>query len=213
MAAPAAGLVEMEVRMCLGVVLICLTFVITRLPWVVDKATESAEKQFGSSTVYGKSNRAANLMCKHLLALVHNVVEEGEMLGVEFAGDEVGEVADLNQNLTKRADERAGGASRVVGAHLCLDGLKFLGLYLVFGSNRGENLVAKNIAMREQGHGNQKEATPVGVALTIACGSLNAWTPPPPLILARSLVLYSPSVCFPGSDQASGKLKSGARPE
>ena len=59
---------------------------------------------------------------KHLLALVHSAVEQGEVLGVDFAGDEVGEVADLHQNLTKRADDKAGNASRVVGVHLCLDG-------------------------------------------------------------------------------------------
>ena len=35
-AAPAAGLVEMEVRMWLGVVFICLAFVSTRLPWVLN---------------------------------------------------------------------------------------------------------------------------------------------------------------------------------
>ena len=51
-AAPAAGLVEMEVLMCLGVVLICLACVITRLPWVLDKVTASVEKQFGPSAVY-----------------------------------------------------------------------------------------------------------------------------------------------------------------
>ena len=59
MAAPAAGLVEMEVPMCLGVVLICLACVSTRLPWVLDKATAPVEKQFGLSAVHGKSNRAA----------------------------------------------------------------------------------------------------------------------------------------------------------
>ena len=41
-----------------------------------------------------------------------------EMLRVEFAGDEV----DLNRNLTKRADDKAGNAPRVVGVNLCLDG-------------------------------------------------------------------------------------------
>ena len=68
-AAPAAGLVEMEVLVCLGVVLICLACVSTRLPWVLDKATASVEKQFGPSAVGGKSNRAAGPLCKHLLAL------------------------------------------------------------------------------------------------------------------------------------------------
>ena len=42
-AAPAAGLVEMEVLVCLGAVLICLACVITRLPWVLDKVTASIE--------------------------------------------------------------------------------------------------------------------------------------------------------------------------
>ena len=41
MAAPAAGLVEMKVPMCLGVALICLACVRTRLPWVLDKVTAS----------------------------------------------------------------------------------------------------------------------------------------------------------------------------
>ena len=43
-AAPAAGLVEMEVAMWLGVVLICLACVSARLPWVLDKATAYFEK-------------------------------------------------------------------------------------------------------------------------------------------------------------------------
>ena len=45
-AASVAGLVEMEVLMCLGVVLICLTCVRPRLPWVLDKVTASVEKHF-----------------------------------------------------------------------------------------------------------------------------------------------------------------------
>ena len=89
-AAPAAGLVEMDVLACLRVVLICLARVSTRLPWVLDKVTASVKKEFGPSAVYGKSNRAADLLCGHLLALVHSAVEKGEVLGVEFAGDEVG---------------------------------------------------------------------------------------------------------------------------
>ena len=44
------------------------------------------------------------------------------MLGVEFADDEVGVVADLHRNVTKRVDDKAGNASRVVGVYLCLDG-------------------------------------------------------------------------------------------
>ena len=87
-AAPAAGQGEMEVLMCLGVVLICLACVCTRLPWVLDKVATSVEKQFGPSAVYGKSNRAADSLCTPLFALVHSVVEEGEVLGVEFAGDD-----------------------------------------------------------------------------------------------------------------------------
>ena len=113
MAAPAAGLVEIEVPVCLSAVLICLACVSTRLPWVLDKVTESLEKQFGPSAVYGKSNRAADPLCKHLLALVHSAVEEGEVLGVQFAGDEVGKVADLHRTLTKRADDKAGNAPKI----------------------------------------------------------------------------------------------------
>ena len=37
-ATPAAGLVEMKVSVCLGVVLICLACVSTRLPGVLEKA-------------------------------------------------------------------------------------------------------------------------------------------------------------------------------
>ena len=116
------SLVEILVLMCFGAVLICLACVSTRLPWVLDKATASVEKQFGPSAVYGKSNRAADPLCNHLLALVHSAVEEGEVLGVESAGDEVGEVADLHRNLTKRADDKPENASRAVGVHLCPDG-------------------------------------------------------------------------------------------
>ena len=50
-AAPAADLVEMKVPMCLGVVLVCLACVSTRLPWVLEKVTAPAERQFGSSAV------------------------------------------------------------------------------------------------------------------------------------------------------------------
>ena len=100
-AAPAAGLVEMEVLIRLGVVHTCLACVSTRLPMVLDKVPASFEKPFGQSAVYGKPIRAADPLCKHLLALVLSVVEEGEVLGVEFAGDEAGEVADLNRNLIK----------------------------------------------------------------------------------------------------------------
>ena len=40
---------------------------------------------------------------------------------VSSQANEVGEVADLHLNLFKRADDKAGNASRVVGVHLCLD--------------------------------------------------------------------------------------------
>ena len=96
-AAPATGLVEIKVLVCLGVALICLACVSTRLPWVLDKIATSVEKQLGPSAVYGKSNRAADLLCEHLLALAHSAVEEGEVLSAEFAGDEAGEVADLHR--------------------------------------------------------------------------------------------------------------------
>ena len=52
-AAPAAGLVEMEVPMRLGVVLIYLACVRARLPWVLGKVTASVEKVLGPSAVYG----------------------------------------------------------------------------------------------------------------------------------------------------------------
>ena len=51
-AAPTAGLVEMEVLVCLGVVLICLACVSTRLPWVLNKVTASVEKEFGPSSIH-----------------------------------------------------------------------------------------------------------------------------------------------------------------
>ena len=46
-AAPAAGQVEMEVLMCLGVVFICFACVGTRLSWVHDGVIAPAEKKFG----------------------------------------------------------------------------------------------------------------------------------------------------------------------
>ena len=55
-ATPAAGLMETKILVFLGAVLICLACVSTRLPWVLDKVAASAEKQFGPSAVYGKSN-------------------------------------------------------------------------------------------------------------------------------------------------------------
>ena len=66
-AAPAAGQVKMKVSMCPGAVLIYPVCVSTRLPWDLDKAVASVEKQFGPSAVYGKSNQAADPLCKHLL--------------------------------------------------------------------------------------------------------------------------------------------------
>ena len=47
-ATPAADLVKMKVLVCLGVVLICLACVSTRLSWVLDKVATSVEKQFGN---------------------------------------------------------------------------------------------------------------------------------------------------------------------
>ena len=51
-------------------------------------------------------------MCEHLFALVYSAVEEGELLGVEFAGGKVGEVADLHRNFFECADDEAGNAPR-----------------------------------------------------------------------------------------------------
>ena len=92
-----------------GVPFLCVS---TRLPWALGKVAASVEKQFGPSAEYSKFNRAADLLCNYLLALVHGAVEEGEVLGVEFAGDEVGEVAGLHQSPTKPADDKAGNAFR-----------------------------------------------------------------------------------------------------
>ena len=69
-AAPSADLVEMEVLICLGVVLICLACVSKRLPWALDKVTASVEKQFGPSAVFGKSNRAASFLFSHLVTKI-----------------------------------------------------------------------------------------------------------------------------------------------
>ena len=109
-----------------GVALVCLAYVGAWLPWVLDKVAEPAEKQFGPSAVYGKSNQAPDSLCKHFFALVYSVVEESEVLGVEFAGDEDGEVANLHRNHTERADDEAGDAPRVVGVNLCLDGPSYV---------------------------------------------------------------------------------------
>ena len=70
--------------------------------------------------VYSISDRAAGPLCEDALALVFGKVAEGEMPGAEFAGDEPGEVADLRRDLTKRADAKAGHASRVASAYISL---------------------------------------------------------------------------------------------
>ena len=120
-ATPAAGLVKMKVFVFRGIVLICFACVGAWLPWVLNKVAAPVEKPLGPSVVYGKSNQASGSLCKHLLALIHSVVEESKVLGVEFAGDEVGELANLHRNLTERADDEARDAPRVVGVHLFLD--------------------------------------------------------------------------------------------
>ena len=66
-ATPTAGLVKMEVLVFLGVILICLACVGGQLPWVLDKVAASVEKQFDPPAVYGKSNRAADSLCKYLV--------------------------------------------------------------------------------------------------------------------------------------------------
>ena len=63
-AIPAAGPVKMKVLVFLGVVLVCLACAGAWLPWVLDKVEAPAEKQFGPSAVYGKSNRAPDSLCK-----------------------------------------------------------------------------------------------------------------------------------------------------
>ena len=80
-AAPAAGLVEMEVSMCLEVALIFLACVSKRLAWVLDKVTASFENLVEPSAVYTESIRAADPLFKHFLALVHSAVEGGEVPG------------------------------------------------------------------------------------------------------------------------------------
>ena len=46
----------MEMLMCLGVVLACLACVVKRLSWVLGEVTALAEKQFGPSAMYSKSD-------------------------------------------------------------------------------------------------------------------------------------------------------------
>ena len=81
-AAAAAGLVEINVLVCLGVVLVCLACVSASLSWVLDKVTESAEKHFGQSAVNGKSNRAADPLCEHSLTLV--LIKGVQMIEMHF---------------------------------------------------------------------------------------------------------------------------------
>ena len=81
-ATPAAGLVKMKVPVCLGVVLICLAYVSSRLPWVLDKVATSVEKRFCPSAVYGKSNRALDLLCKPLCSGLTKVSKSAFLLYV-----------------------------------------------------------------------------------------------------------------------------------
>ena len=84
-AAPAAGLVEIDVLMCLGAVLVCLALVGTRLPGVLDETnTVPVEEQFGPSAVNSKSDRAAGSLSEDVLAVVLGDVEEGGVVGVGY---------------------------------------------------------------------------------------------------------------------------------
>ena len=80
MAAPAAGLVEFEVLMCLGVALVRLACVGTWLPWVLGEVTAPAKKQFGPSTEHSKPDRAADPVWEDAIALVLGVVGEGAVI-------------------------------------------------------------------------------------------------------------------------------------
>ena len=86
MAATAAGLMVIKAPMRLGVVLVGLACAGTRLPWVLSQITAPVEKKSGPSAVYSKSDRAAGPICEEALALVHGIVEEGELPGAELAG-------------------------------------------------------------------------------------------------------------------------------
>ena len=77
MAAPAVGAVEMEVPTCLGAVLVCLACVGTRPAWVLNQVKAPAEKQFGPSTVYSKSERAAGPLSGDVPVLVLSYVGRG----------------------------------------------------------------------------------------------------------------------------------------
>ena len=102
-AARAAGLVEMEILMCLGAVLVCLVCVASRVKWVLGEITAPVDKQFGPA-VYRKSERAAGPLCGDFPALVLSGAEEREDPGAELASGE------------------AGHAPRAAGSHLYLDG-------------------------------------------------------------------------------------------
>ena len=58
--------------------------------------------------------------------------KRAKLLGVDFAGDVVGEVADLHRNSTKRADDKADNAPRVAEVHLCPDGPSCVRVRAVF---------------------------------------------------------------------------------
>ena len=107
--------------MCPGFVLICLACVRTRLPWVLDKVAASVEKEFGPSALYGKTNRAADLPCKHSLTFVHSAVQEGEVLGVVVAGDEVGKVATFFSRQQRRSADAVGRSNKHAGSCTALN--------------------------------------------------------------------------------------------
>ena len=108
--------------MRLGAALVSLARVGTRLPWFLNGTKKPVEKQFGPSTLHGKSERAAYPLRGNALAFVLGDFEEGEVSGAGVAGDKDGEVADLRRDLTERADDKAGHAPRDTSAHLCLGG-------------------------------------------------------------------------------------------
>ena len=55
LAGSAAGPVEIKVFTRLGAALVCLAFMGTRLPWVLDENTAPAEKPLGLAAVHSKS--------------------------------------------------------------------------------------------------------------------------------------------------------------
>jgi len=119
----AAGLVNTEVLMRLGVVLVCLSRGYGLL-WVLDEITAPVEKHFGPSAMNSISERAADPLREDILALslVLYDVEKGEVLGAELACEKVGEVADLSRDLAERAGDKARHGPRVARVRLCLDG-------------------------------------------------------------------------------------------